>query len=183
MMTRLYPVALLLTITGPADASEDLDVTMRMVDENENITDSVTREIRLPELPGLRRGDNRSRAQDAPGRQLKEQARERGRLASRFPNRPASPDRAVRKRLHRAVPLSAPVVTGLNVLPSLQSHSGKAVVTSGFSQLPPLLTDSGVIFALYLPACVCFLVAGCSGQSHGGWSASDGRGCRAFPVG
>ncbi len=81
MMTRLYPVALLLllTITGPADASEDLDVTMRMVDENENITDSVTREIRLPELPGLRRGDNRSRAQDAPGRQLKEQARERGR--------------------------------------------------------------------------------------------------------
>jgi hypothetical protein len=70
---------LALMVSGPAIASDDLDVTMRMVDENENITDAVTREIRLPELPGLRQGDNRSRAQDAPGRQLKEQARERGR--------------------------------------------------------------------------------------------------------
>ena len=50
MMTRLYPVALLLTTTGPVAASEDLDVTMRMVDENETSRNPCR--IRLP-VPGF----------------------------------------------------------------------------------------------------------------------------------
>ncbi|MDY6797140.1 MAG: hypothetical protein SVX28_00080 [Pseudomonadota bacterium] len=81
MIARInaFPLLLLLALALPAGAGDDLDVTMRMVDEQEDITDSVTREIRLPDLPGLRQGESRSRAQDAPARQLREQVRERGR--------------------------------------------------------------------------------------------------------
>jgi hypothetical protein len=73
-------VAGLLVLPVPVLA-DDLDVTMRMVEDSEDLTNSVTREIRLPELPALQgkaNGQGRGR-QDAPGREASEGARERGR--------------------------------------------------------------------------------------------------------
>jgi|TARA_B100001971_G_C18192920_1_gene539727 hypothetical protein len=68
-------------MSAPAFGRDDLDVTMRLVGENEDVTESVAREIRLPELPalerrssGLGRGDG-----EPPGQQIREQAREKGR--------------------------------------------------------------------------------------------------------
>lgn len=95
MIARMnaFALLLLLALALPAGASDDLDVTMRMVDEQEDITDSVTREIRLPELPGLRQGESRSRPQDAPGRQLREHGRAFGQSVSgqARESRPARP--------------------------------------------------------------------------------------------
>jgi len=44
-----------LLVVAPLAAANDLDVTMRMVEDSEDLTNSVTREIRLPELPVLQR--------------------------------------------------------------------------------------------------------------------------------
>ena len=72
---------ILALMSAPAFGRDDLDVTMRLVGENEDVTESVAREIRLPELPalerrssGLGRGDG-----EPPGQQIREQAREKGR--------------------------------------------------------------------------------------------------------
>src|SRR5690554_7630712 len=42
-----------LLVVAPLAAANDLDVTMRMVEDSEDLTNSVTCEIRLPELPLL----------------------------------------------------------------------------------------------------------------------------------
>lgn len=73
---RLVLVAMLAGAT-PLALADDLDVTMRMVDDSEDLTGAVTREIRLPELPGLRRHERGNTL--APGRATAEDARERGR--------------------------------------------------------------------------------------------------------
>lgn len=72
---------MLALMSAPVFGRNDLDVTMRLVGENEDVTESVAREIRLPELPalerrssGLGRGDG-----EPPGQQIREQAREKGR--------------------------------------------------------------------------------------------------------
>ena len=71
---------ILALMSAPAFGRDDLDVTMRLVGENEDVTESVAREIRLPELPalerrssGLGRGDG-----EPPGQQIREQAHEKG---------------------------------------------------------------------------------------------------------
>ncbi|MFB2706859.1 hypothetical protein [Marinobacter shengliensis] len=74
--SRLMLVAVL-AVNAPLALADDLDVTMRMVDDSEDLTGAVTREIRLPELPGLRRHERGNTL--APGRATAEEARERGR--------------------------------------------------------------------------------------------------------
>lgn len=71
----LLPVLLLVALT-PVAAASDLDVTMRMVDDTEDLTGSVAREIRLPALTP---GNNAGGETDAPGRERAREARERGR--------------------------------------------------------------------------------------------------------
>ncbi|SRR5690554_3172750 len=70
-----------LLVATPLAAGNDLDVTMRMVEDSEDLTNSVTREIRLPELPARRdRAIDRGQARpEAPGREVSKEARERGR--------------------------------------------------------------------------------------------------------
>lgn len=46
---------MLALMSAPVFGRDDLDVTMRLVGENEDVTESVAREIRLPELPALER--------------------------------------------------------------------------------------------------------------------------------
>ncbi|KXO06679.1 hypothetical protein [Marinobacter excellens] len=70
-------LAAVLVVSAPLALADDLDVTMRMVDDSEDLTGAVTREIRLPELPGLRRHERGNTL--APGRETAEDARERGR--------------------------------------------------------------------------------------------------------
>ncbi|BEH13294.1 hypothetical protein [Marinobacter shengliensis] len=70
-------LAAVLVVSAPLALADDLDVTMRMVDDSEDLTGAVTREIRLPELPGLRRHERGNTF--APGRATAEDARERGR--------------------------------------------------------------------------------------------------------
>src|SRR5690554_5363134 len=70
-----------LLVVAPLAGANDLDVTMRMVEDSEDLTNSVTREIRLPELPARRdRAIDRGQARpEAPGREVSKEARERGR--------------------------------------------------------------------------------------------------------
>lgn len=70
--------AVLLATLTPAAAAGDLDVTMRMVEDSEDLTDAVTREIRLPELPGNDNGKAAARP-EATGRDVSKAARDRGR--------------------------------------------------------------------------------------------------------
>lgn len=70
---------LLLVALSPAAAASDLDVTMRMVEDTEDLTGAVAREIRLPDLPTLTPGDSKDGAADVPGRERARDARERGR--------------------------------------------------------------------------------------------------------
>jgi len=70
-----------LLVVAPLAGANDLDVTMRMVEDSEDLTNSVTREIRLPELPVLqgKASDQGQARPDAPGREVSKDARERGR--------------------------------------------------------------------------------------------------------
>ncbi|MBE0484762.1 hypothetical protein [Marinobacter sp.] len=77
LQASLLPV-LLLAATAPV-AANDLDVTMRMVEDTEDLTSAVAREIRLPELPGLAPEGKPGRGADAPAR---ERGREFGQSAS-----------------------------------------------------------------------------------------------------
>ena len=69
-------LALLLGASSGALASNDLDVTMRMVTDDDGLTESVVREIELPEPIGLE-GRDRSGMRN-PGDNARD-ARERGR--------------------------------------------------------------------------------------------------------
>ena len=72
---------ILLAVLAPVVSASDLDVTMRMVDDSEDLTGAVTREIRLPELPALQGhgNDKDAEASEVPGREGSSKARERGR--------------------------------------------------------------------------------------------------------
>src|SRR5690606_10286756 len=70
-----------LLVVAPLAAANDLDVTMRRVEDSQALTSSVTRELRLPELR-LLRGKASAQGQarpDVPGREVSKDARERGR--------------------------------------------------------------------------------------------------------
>lgn len=71
--------ALLLAALAPTAAASDLDVTMRMVEDTEDLTSAVTREIRLPDLPALTPDEKAGEAAKSPGRERSRDARERGR--------------------------------------------------------------------------------------------------------
>lgn len=75
----LATIAGLVLVSGPVLARNDLDVTMRLVDQNEEITDSVTREIRLPELPALQQRPQPRGNSERPGQVVRDQVREKGR--------------------------------------------------------------------------------------------------------
>lgn len=78
-MKRLltYALALLVVVAGRAVADDDLDVTMRMVTEDESASESVAREIRLPDSAGAK-----ARESAAPGLERASEASERGRKAA-----------------------------------------------------------------------------------------------------
>lgn len=73
----LYIMTLLLLFPIGAMAEDDLDVTMRMVTDEESATDSVVREIRLPDSAA-----NRARDAAAPGLERANEASEKGRAAA-----------------------------------------------------------------------------------------------------
>lgn len=69
-------------------ASDDLDVTMRMVLDNEELTESVVREIELSEPVALERRKNETAKpsdglEEAPGASRAREAREKARGAAR----------------------------------------------------------------------------------------------------
>jgi len=67
-------VVTMLVVSSPGVfANDDLDVTMRMVTDDEMLTDSVVREIRLTRPIGLDRNPG------APANEIAEDAREQGR--------------------------------------------------------------------------------------------------------
>ncbi|TDT44606.1 hypothetical protein DES49_0719 [Halospina denitrificans] len=96
----LYIMTLLLLFGGSAMAQDDLDVTMRMVTEDDSASDNVASEIRLPgnasdrareaAAPGLERANEASEK----GREASDAARERARrgLEQRNQRRGTSPD-------------------------------------------------------------------------------------------
>src|SRR5690554_7105195 len=69
-----------LLVVAPLAAANDVDVTMRMGEDSEDLTNSVTRGIGLPELPVLqgKASDQGQAGPDVPGREVAEDARERG---------------------------------------------------------------------------------------------------------
>lgn len=70
--------SLLLILAAPILAS-DLDVTMRMVEDTDDLTGSVAQEIRLPDLPALSSDGKSGEPASAIGRERARDARERGR--------------------------------------------------------------------------------------------------------
>lgn len=74
----LYIMTLLLLFAGNAVAEDDLDVTMRMVsDDDKSASDKVVREIRLPDS-----ASDRARDAAAPGLERANEASEKGRRAA-----------------------------------------------------------------------------------------------------
>ncbi len=76
--SRLLASLLLLVLATPILAS-DLDVTMRMVEDTDDLTGSVAQEIRLPDLPSLTSDGKSGESVNAVGRERARDARERGR--------------------------------------------------------------------------------------------------------
>lgn len=78
-------LGLLLATPAVVVANDDLDVTMRMVRDNDDLTESVVREIELREPVALeRRNGEADKADDIPGAARGvEKARDRGREAAR----------------------------------------------------------------------------------------------------
>ncbi len=81
---------LVLLLANPVTvmASDDLDVTMRMVLDNEELTESVVREIELSEPVALERRKNETAKpndglEEAPGASRAREAREKARGAAR----------------------------------------------------------------------------------------------------
>lgn len=62
-----------------AHAQEDLDVTMRMVLDEQALTESVVREIELPEPASVERPDQARESRGAPGMDMARNVREQGR--------------------------------------------------------------------------------------------------------
>jgi len=62
-----------------AHAQEDLDVTMRMVLDEQALTESVVREIELPEPASVERPDQARESRGAPGMDMARDVREQGR--------------------------------------------------------------------------------------------------------
>ena len=73
----LYIMTLLLLFPVSAMGEDDLDVTMRMVTDEESATDSVVREIRLPDSAA-----DRARDAAAPGLERANEASGKGRAAA-----------------------------------------------------------------------------------------------------
>lgn len=92
--------ALLMLSPLAVSAQDDLDVTMRMVTDDEGLTDSVVREIELSTPiglengSGLKNGDVGDRGREF-GQEVAEQAREAARLRkeARESGRPEKPDK------------------------------------------------------------------------------------------
>ncbi|WP_372986612.1 hypothetical protein [Marinobacter sp.] len=78
---RCYvPVIVLVALfASETQAREDLDVTMRMVLDERALTESVVREIELPEPVSVERPDRARENRDAPGVDMARDAREQGR--------------------------------------------------------------------------------------------------------
>lgn len=111
-------LALLLAMPLKAVGDDDLDVTMRMVGDNDELTESVVREIELPEPVALERrksgagkpaelplearekGREAARAATERAREVREQNEPRGRPelpgATERPGRPVKPERPER---------------------------------------------------------------------------------------
>ena len=79
-MRWYVPVAMLVALlASEAHAREDLDVTMRMVLDERALTESVVREIELPEPASVERPDQARENREAPGMDMARDAREQGR--------------------------------------------------------------------------------------------------------
>lgn len=79
----MMTVALLAGLSAPVFAQDELDITMRMVTNDDQLTDSVVREIELPDTPvvspqGLRNRDEPGAAAQQ-GRELGKSVSERAR--------------------------------------------------------------------------------------------------------
>lgn len=85
-----------------ASASEDLDVTMRMVTDDEALTDSVVREIRLERPIGL------GRESGATGEDVAREARENGRAFGQDAAERAREARRLRDEVKKAPVLDNP---------------------------------------------------------------------------
>lgn len=76
-------VALLWGVSPTVFASNDLDVTMRMVTDDDSLTESVVREIELPEPIGFERREGAARRNPADNaRDARERGREFGQSAA-----------------------------------------------------------------------------------------------------
>lgn len=73
----LYIMTLLLLSAGSVMAEDDLDVTMRMVTDDNSASDKVVREIRLPDG-----ASDKARDAAAPGLERAKEASEKGRRAA-----------------------------------------------------------------------------------------------------
>ncbi|MBE02509.1 hypothetical protein [Marinobacter lutaoensis] len=109
MRRLLAGIGLLLVVSAPLWADDDLDVTMRMVVDDDELTRSVVREIPLPvpETPaqGLGRGGSAAEAASearergrALGQDMRERAKEAHDLGKSRPELP-EPARDARNRL------------------------------------------------------------------------------------
>lgn len=79
-MRWYVPVIVLGTLfVSEAHAQEDLDVTMRMVLDERTLTESVVREIELPEPAAVEGPGEVTGNGDAPGMDMARDAREQGR--------------------------------------------------------------------------------------------------------
>ncbi|MGF2736963.1 hypothetical protein [Marinobacter sp. DUT-1] len=79
-MRWYVPVVMVIGLfVSEAHAREDLDVTMRMVLDERALTESVVREIELPEPASVERPDQARESRGAPGMDMARDAREQGR--------------------------------------------------------------------------------------------------------
>jgi len=110
-MRWYVPVVVLVGLfVSPAHAREDLDVTMRMVLDERTLTESVVREIELPEPATVERPGRMSETEDAPGSGMAQDARDQGRAfgqemaekaresSHERPDRPELPDQVQKAR-------------------------------------------------------------------------------------
>ncbi|MEE3170128.1 MAG: hypothetical protein VX324_08375 [Pseudomonadota bacterium] len=112
-LTLVGALTLASTIPATVLASDDLDVTMRMVTDDAELSESVVRELELPRLDSSPAVGGNADA-DSRGLDTAEQARERGRafgqemseraresrdLTQGVPGRPEAPDRPQRPEL------------------------------------------------------------------------------------
>lgn len=95
---RCASISVLMVLPLSVSAQDDLDVTMRMVTDDEGLTDSVVREIELSTPIGLETVSGQNGTDDrgrAFGQGVAEQAREAARLRkeARDNGRPEKPDK------------------------------------------------------------------------------------------